>query len=331
MDNKKYQEKVRENLPLLRAELNKLLLGNGLDGIKTILERIDRTGETPSWYNTLLNEHKMPNKDGKTAGSIIEKLFVCAVEKTLFNGILELSINPAKGVDIRELDLGVKSPSTNFCTSEPFFSTYDRILGNTHDAIILLTDYQEAKKTEPFKMQITQIRYLKGTEMADKNLCLLCSKLRDECGDSNELKRIIRFIAYINQSDWEAKWLLRLLSVNLSDVNLIDKEISQIEKEYFSNNKKREKAGKEQISFRIIQNIKDIRSKTPRFDGIVNALDNWVTQNRKEFARCPNDNEWDRFIKSPLDGKIGMSLALQWRYNFGPLFKDSNKIDNYDE
>jgi len=24
--------------------------------------------------------------------------------------------------------------------------------------------------------------------------------------------------------------------------------------------------------------------------------------------------------RGPLDGKIGMSLALQWRYNFGPLF-----------
>ena len=26
----------------------------------------------------------------------------------------------------------------------------------------------------------------------------------------------------------------------------------------------------------------------------------------------------------PLDGKIGMSFALQWRYNFGSLFNGAN-------
>ena len=35
----------------------------------------------------------------------------------------------------------------------------------------------------------------------------------------------------------------------------------------------------------------------------------------------PNDNEWVRFLKSPLDGKIGMSFALQWRYSFGSFFR----------
>lgn len=43
----------------------------------------------------------------------------------------------------------------------------------------------------------------------------------------------------------------------------------------------------------------------------------------KVFTNCvsiANDDEWNRFLASPLDGKIGMSLALQWRYNFGSLF-----------
>lgn len=50
---------------------------------------------------------------------------------------------------------------------------------------------------------------------------------------------------------------------------------------------------------------------------------------RKDTARAPNDNEWGRLLASPLDGLIGMSLALQWRYNFGPLFGASN--DEKDE
>ena len=159
MVKKKHQQKVQNNLPLLRDKINELLRGEGLDGVKSILERIDRTGETPNWFNILRNERRLPNKDGKTVGSIIEKLFVCALEKTLFDGVLELSINPAKGVDIEALNLGVKSPSTNYDTSEPFFSAYDRILGNAHDAVILLTDYQESQKIEPFEtIQITKIK-----------------------------------------------------------------------------------------------------------------------------------------------------------------------------
>ena len=32
------------------------------------------------------------------------------------------------------------------------------------------------------------------------------------------------------------------------------------------------------------------------------------------------NNEWHRFMNSPLDGKISMSFALQWRYNSRFLF-----------
>ncbi len=60
-----------------------------------------------------------------------------------------LRINPARGVDLPDLDIGIKSPSKNFCTSEPFFSVYERLLGSEYDALILLTDYQTAKKHPP--------------------------------------------------------------------------------------------------------------------------------------------------------------------------------------
>jgi hypothetical protein len=59
-----------------------------------------------------------------------------------------------------------------------------------------------------------------------------------------------------------------------------------------------------------------------KIDAIINACNDWVVEYHKDFARLPNDNEWQRFLKSPLDGKIGMSFALQWRFNFGNLFSD---------
>ena len=40
----------------------------------------------------------------------------------------------------------------------------------------------------------------------------------------------------------------------------------------------------------------------------------------KETARAPSDAEWKAILASPLEGAIGVSLALQWRYNFGRLF-----------
>ena len=70
-----------------------------------------------------------------------------------------------------DLDLGVKSPSENYCTSEPFFSAYERLLGGEHDVLVLLTDYQQAKKKPPLRLQIIQWRYLRASQVTDCNLC----------------------------------------------------------------------------------------------------------------------------------------------------------------
>ena len=67
--------------------------------------------------------------------------------------------------------------------------------------------------------------------------------------------------------------------------------------------------------------IEDILQVSPHILGVINAADNWVIEIHKDFGRYPNDNEWERFMRSPLDGQIGMSYALQWRYNFGRIFR----------
>lgn len=83
-------------------------------------------------------------------------LLVALLETSTFRGmgVPPLGINPARGVDLPDIDLGIKSPSQNYCTSEPFFSAYERLLGSEHDMVVLLTDYQTAKKTPPLRMNL---------------------------------------------------------------------------------------------------------------------------------------------------------------------------------
>lgn len=68
----------------------------------------------------------------------------------------------------------------NFCASEPFFSAYERLYGNEHDCLILLTDYQKAKaKKDAFKISVVDWKYLRAGEIADTELCRIARKHRE--------------------------------------------------------------------------------------------------------------------------------------------------------
>lgn len=324
------KNKVIENVPLVLDKLNEVLNGNHLDEISPILSRIDRTGRLPAWFDSLKHHGRLPNLDGKTVGSVIEKLLVCVLEKYVFDSELQLSVNPARGVDIPELELGVKSPSTNYCTSEPYFSAYERILGNEYDAIILLTNYQEAKKVTPFSLQIIKIRYLRGTEIADIKLCRLAKLIRDRYENELVRKKAIRFLSYVNQSDWEANCILKLIEdVMLGTTNLTTL-INRFQRDFNRKNARNEKKGKPLIPQECIERLQEITKFSPIDQGIINAAENWVILTQKDNGRYVNDNEWHRFLTSPLDGKIGMSFALQWRYNFGTLFNHDTDSEESD-
>ncbi|CAM3262445.1 hypothetical protein SAMN04490207_4420 [Pseudomonas gessardii] len=319
------REHIKINLPEIVEQLNLYLRGEGVENIKGILQRVGRGGKLPHWYELLATGQSMPNLDGKTIGSVIEMTLLGVLEQhTLkpFN-IPPLEVNPAKGVDIPYLDLGIKSPSENFCTSEPFFSAYERILGNESDAIILLTDYQTAKKNPPpVKIQIIKAAYLKGSEIADRNLCILASKNKQRLFDESEslCKKMLQFLCHINQQDWRAKSLLRLLNSLYDDDNTINALINAIELDFQTKSSADIKKGIEPNSIDELNKLIKIRHSNQKVSAIINACNDWVIDNHKDFARLPNDNEWQRFLRSPLDGKIGMSFALQWRYNFGNLF-----------
>lgn len=322
------QEQLDETIGLV----NDALRGRRLKEIEPVLQRIGRGQQLPHWYSELQVSGTLPNLDGKTIGSVIEMVLVGVLERWTLKGfgVPPLKINPARGVDLPDLDLGVKSPSENYCTSEPFFSAYERLLGSAHDVLVLLTDYQTAKRKPPLKLQIIDWKYLRSSQIADKNLCRIAKKHRDWLveDDVGRGQRFFRFLAYVNQSDWRAKRLLAMVA-DLDDQAAITEHIATSRKEFEKANRVRLKKDQVPIEESEIQAIERIARMSPRYCGVLDAAENWLVETRKESARPPSASEWSDFLSSPLEGAIGMSLALQWRYNFGPLF--GKKIDSSDE
>lgn len=257
------KQKIIDNIPMILEKMNDVLKGRYLDEIAPLLSELDSKKHLPEWFDSLQNNGRLPNLDGKTVGSVIEKLLVCVLMKCVFHSELHLSVNPARGVDIPELELGVKSPSANYCTSEPYFSAYERVLGNEYDAIILLTNYQEAKIITPFSLQILQIRYLRGTEIADVKLCDLAKGIRERFDDELLIKKAIRFLAYVNQSDWEASCILKLMNnVILEGANLTD-QINDFRREFERKNATYERTGKPLLPQDSLDRLLAIQNITP--------------------------------------------------------------------
>jgi hypothetical protein len=314
---------VQSSLDSLMERVNAALRGDGLSTLEEVFKRLGRGGTLPHWYDKLKNDGTLPNLDGKTIGSVIEMILVAVLERETFASLNlpPLKINPARGVDLPDLELGIKSPSENFCTSEPFFSAYERLLGSEYDAVVLLTDYQDAKKKPPLRLQILRWRYLTKSQIADEGLCRLAKKQRDWLLAQNEswTKKVFRFLAFVNQSDWQARKLLRLLD-HLPDDTQIQAILTEAESEFATKNAERTRKDKPLLPEEDLQALTAIRAMKPLQLGVIDAADNWVVESQKELGRLPNDNEWNRLCTSPLDGQIGMSFALQWRYNFGKLF-----------
>lgn len=324
MNQEEYRYLVKSHVGDIITHLNSVLKGECLEDIKPILVRMHKPKEIPEWFAYLQQHSGLPYGDGKTIGSIVEKLLVCVIEKHIFEPIspLTLSVNPARGVDIPELNLGIKSPSENMCTSEPYFSAYERLLGNEFDVLVLLTNLQTVKKQRPIPLQIEAIQYLSHSEVADKNLCQTAKSVRDILTkDEGSLQKVIRFLAYVNQSDWEGARILEIINRVLIAGTDIETVITDIRNKFVLHNRRLELEGKPQLDDSILTRLESIKNIFPTYIGIIKAADDWVIMNQKDNGRFPNENEWRRFLHSPLNGKISMSFALQWRYNFGPIFR----------
>lgn len=324
---------VECNLDIIQERLNTALDGSATKNYKSHLKRLGRGGDLPRWYGDLAKKGELPNSDGKTIGSIIEMLLVAVLEEGPLKGHLDqpIQINPARGVDLPDLDLGVKSPSTNYCTSEPFFSPYERLLGNECDALILLTDYQEAKKNPPLKLKIEKTRYLRGSQIADRNLCAVVRNGREfmlERGEA-EAARFFQFLAYVNQSDWYAKWLVKLLGT-VANAEESHEIIAAAKKHFTETNKTRAKDKKAPLPDAYLEQIEEIEAVSPLWQGMLNATSNWLAINLGNAARLPAGDEFKRLKVSSLDGEITMSFALQWRYNFARVFDEPEQPEEED-
>jgi len=330
MNKKELRAIVKDNLSSSVSLLNSALNGENIEYLETSLARLGRGRALPHWYQNLKENHVLPNLDGKTIGSVVEMLFLAVLENYTLKDFehRSFSVNPAKGVDFPDLDLGMKSPSTNYCTSEPFFSAYERLLGSEYDCIVLLTNYQDAKKKPPLKLQILKHEYLSKTELADRNICSLARYTRDFLLEINSsyTKKVFRFLCYVNQQDWQGRQILKLLSVIKSKDQCISVYQDIIE-DFSRYNNTLIRKEKEPIAQDFLDALVGSMNISPYYLGIVDCADNWVVENLKESGRLPNDNEWKRLLDSPLDGRIGMSFALQWRYNFGALFNGSSELD----
>jgi hypothetical protein len=327
------RQKLRERLSNTVAALNEALCGRNLRRLEMTLQRIDRRGKLPHWFDQLKREKSLPNMDGKTVGSVVEMLLVGVLEVEIFRDerLPPFRINPALGVDLPDLDIGVKSPSKNFCTSEPFFSPYERLLGSSHDALILITDYQSKKGKPPLKLQIIHSKYLEKSQMADRNLCRICKKHRAWLVGTNEAwaKRAFKFLAYVNQRDWRARQILKMVNALDSDAN-IRSLIRSAENDFKRLADARSKNGDPPLPDTELDAVVGVSKMKPLRNAVIDAAENWVVDAAREMGRAPNDNEWQRLKTSPLNGEIGVSPALQWRYNFGQLF-GKNADDMQDE
>jgi len=222
-------------------------------------------------------------------------------------------VNPARGVDLPDLELGVKSPSENYCTSEPYFSAYERLIGSAHDCVVLLTDYQTAKRQRPLRLQVLQSRYLEGSQLADKNLCEIARAIRPWLLGHGEdrAKRAFKFLAHINQSDWLAKKLLLLVHEISSAEASIDAIIDSAALDFARSNMRLQREDKPLIPDESLRNLLAIKEVNPRYIGILDQTENWMTDAWGEAGRSPNDREWREMLDGPLNGVIGMSFALK--------------------
>ena len=317
---------LQKRLEETMTELNRALQGLNLERLEPMLLHVGRDQTLPHWYQQLYDEQTLPNLDGKTVGSVIEMLFVAVLETVTFQDveIPQLRLNPARGVDLPDLDLGIKAPSQNYDTSEPFLSAYERLLGSEYDALIMITDYQKQKLHPPLRLQVIQWHYFLNTELADFALTAIARKQRDWLLTQSEAwtQKIFRFLAYINQSDWRAKHLLRIIDA-MQEADRIQRLVLEAEKDFKKKNAERSRKGGDTIPDHEMESLLSITKTQPLTLGIVDTADNWVVENYKDFARLPNENEWRRLLTSPLNGQIGMSFALQWRYNFGRVFRDN--------
>lgn len=318
-----YKTLITSKLDVIQRRLNDALAGKNLRQLEAPMKRMNPGGALPAWFSQLAATRTLPNLDDRNAGGIIKKLLIGVLEKYVLKDRQKLHLLPTGAVTIPELELGVKTPSENFCTIEPYFSAYERLTGTGYDTLVLQTSYQDAKQTvaknRGLKVKILNVRYLKGSEIADLQLCAIAESLKRVYADREDmLRRAVNFLAYANPMDWESAHFIDLLQrLGAGDLDRED-AFWRIRKEFMRKNRQHEKKGRMQIPPEQLEHLECALTSQ---DNIVLQAEAWAMRTLNEHWHAPSKAVWARILTQPLEGKIGMTFMLQWQYHFGTLFR----------
>jgi hypothetical protein len=209
----------------------------------------------------------------------IEKLLKAEIAKFLN---ISITGSSASGVDIPELQLNTKATSDRQPqSSEPFNSPYERVLGSKYNIIVCIYNGYEVIRIQEEPLKLISTGYLRKTEVADHGLC--------------QAAQILKRLVVIEGN----------LDVQLGRRGL--RAIVYAKRDYKSPRGRAFKELKSALSSGIDQDIHEALKK------------NEEAISAEVEAALPTEPEWSEFLKSPLEGKIGISFALQWRYNFSSL------------
>ncbi len=284
---------LQENMAQLTEYVNRAFAE--ADFLRTLGDAIAHNSplqETPSWYNDLLINGGLEVTNGKSIGSIVEKVVAAVIEVyiiTEVDGIepFRVRLNPAAGVDLPDIELGIKSPSENWGTSEPFFSPFERLTGNLHDCLVFLTNFQQVKDNRPYTLCMIESVYLTGSQLSDHVLTRHARRARTVIGINNDIYlEFCRFLCLMNKNRAQDQSILNLFIQHFQSAE-----------------------------------DPDVENSAPSLHECELQLGLWIENNGGAFTQLmPSEIEMERLNDGPLNGVIGISFALQWRYTFRTTF-----------
>lgn len=283
---------LRQNMESLTRQVNRAFAESEvLESLRNAISNNSPNGEVPPWFENLLREGGLRVTNGKSIGSIVEKVVAAVIEVYMIPEIddvepFSVELNPAAGVDLPQIQIGIKSPSENWDTSEPFFSPFERITGNVHDCLVFLTNFQQVKNNLPYTLAMIDSRYLLGSELSDHVLTNHALRARNIIGiESGIYIKFCRFLCLMNKNSRDDQPILNIFLQH----------------------------------FRAVED--DDENPAPSLHECELFLDRWMEANGGVFAKlAPTELETQRLENGPLNGSIGISFALQWRYTFRSTF-----------
>ena len=248
--------------------------------------------------------------DGKSIGTFIEKLLTVLLsikKKCVFSG------SAARGVDLPELNLGIKATSDRQPqSSEPFKNAYERIFGIENALLVFIYNGTAYTAEAEANLRCIQHYLLSETNVADKSLCASARSVRDlynrKIINEDVLKSVLRLLVLSDKSKKEFLDMCRFVHEMTSILSGKTKE----------------------VDFRFLDPAADNPTKYLSSTAVREGLDKAIRAYQKQFASFPFANDGlitkkqlQDFQDHPLDGKISISFALQWRFQF-PLLSPND-------